>query len=124
MEFVPKIFTPPFWDEIERMPQKQKHLFNILRQTYSGLLMNGPFSVVVAHHGEMIGLADRIKLRPLTAAVKGDLFYLSSEESAIRAVSPKLDKVWNPKGGEMVVGRVESPVLESPLIARQAGRAT
>ncbi|MGB9960159.1 MAG: class II glutamine amidotransferase [Candidatus Bathyarchaeales archaeon] len=124
MEFVPKIFAPPFWDEIEHMPQKQKHLFNILRQTYSGLLMNGPFSVVVAHHGEMIGLADRIKLRPLIAAVKGDLFYLSSEESAIRAVSPKLDKVWNPKGGEMVVGRVESPVLESPLIARQAGRAT
>lgn len=120
MELFPKILTPPFWDEIEHMPQKQKHLLTALRQTYSGLLMNGPFSVVVARQGEMVGLADRIKLRPLTAAIRGDFFYLSSEESAIRAVSSKLDKVWNPAGGEIVVGRIENPILETPLIAKQA----
>ena len=34
--------------------------------------MNGPFSIIVAHHGEMIGLTDRIKLRPMVAGTKGD----------------------------------------------------
>ena len=37
--------------------------------------------MIVAHHGEMIGLTDRIRLRPLTVGEKGDMLYLSSEES-------------------------------------------
>ncbi|MCS7095454.1 MAG: glutamine amidotransferase family protein [Nitrososphaerota archaeon] len=108
LELVSKILTPPFWDEIDCMPQKQKQLLTALRQTYSGLLMNGPFSVIVAQQGQMIGLTDRIKLRPLTAGVKGDFLYLSSEEAAIRVVQPTLDKVWNLTGGEMVVGTVKA----------------
>jgi glutamate synthase domain-containing protein 1 len=87
---------------------KRVRLLKALRQTYSGLLMNGPFSVIVAHHGEMIGLTDRIKLRPMIAATKGDTLYLSSEEAAIRLVSPQLDKLWaaevvNPSLVELVV---------------------
>jgi glutamate synthase domain-containing protein 1 len=70
--------------------------------------MNGPFAIIVAHHGEMIGLSDRIKLRPLTAGRQGDYFYLSSEESAIRVISPRLDRSWNPRGGELVIGTVEN----------------
>jgi len=70
--------------------------------------MNGPFSIVVAHHGEMIGLTDRIKLRPLVAGINGDLTYLSSEESAMRLVSPQLDKFWAPRGGEPVVCRLRN----------------
>jgi glutamate synthase domain-containing protein 1 len=63
----------------------------------------------------MIGLADRLKLRPLTVAIKGDLFYISSEESAIRLVAPHLDKVWKPRGGELVVGRLKTlKLLEIP----------
>jgi glutamate synthase domain-containing protein 1 len=69
--------------------------------------MNGPFSIIVAHHGEMIGLTDRIKLRPLVAGSNGDFLYLSSEESAMRLVSPNLDKFWCPRGGEPVVGRLK-----------------
>jgi glutamate synthase domain-containing protein 1 len=69
--------------------------------------MNGPFSVICAHHGEMIGLTDRIKLRPLSAGVNGKYLYLSSEEAAIRLVSPTLDRSWNPRGGEPVVGRLD-----------------
>ncbi|MEM2093442.1 MAG: glutamine amidotransferase family protein [Candidatus Bathyarchaeia archaeon] len=107
LELVPKILTPPFWNEIECMPQK-KLLLTALRQTYSGLLMNGPFSVIVARHGQMIGLTDRIKLRPLTAGVRGEFLYLSSEEAAIRIVQPTLDKVWNLTGGEIVVGMVKA----------------
>ena len=48
--------------------------------------MNGPFSIIAAHQGEMMGLTDRIKLRPLTAATDGDILFLSSEEAAIRCV--------------------------------------
>jgi glutamate synthase domain-containing protein 1 len=52
----------------------------------------------------MVGLNDRIKLRPLVAATKDDLLYVSSEESAIREVCPKPDSVWAPRGGEPVIG--------------------
>ena len=67
-----------------------------MRQIYGSLLLNGPFAVIIAHSGEMIGLTDRIRLRPLTVGEKGDMLYLSSEESAIRLVSPDLDKAWSP----------------------------
>jgi glutamate synthase domain-containing protein 1 len=70
--------------------------------------MNGPFAIIAARTGEMVGLADRLKLRPLTAAIKGDLLYISSEESAIRLVAPRLDKVWRPRGGELVIGRLKT----------------
>jgi glutamate synthase domain-containing protein 1 len=92
-------------------PEKQKAM-SALRQTYGSLLMNGPFTIVVAHEGEMIGLTDRIKLRPLTAATKDDMLFLSSEEASIRLVSPNLDRVWSPRGGEPVIGRLSGPVPE------------
>jgi len=106
MEIVAQILAPPFWTQIEATESKQSHTLRVLRQTYGSLLMNGPFSIVVAHQGEMIGLTDRIKLRPLSAGIRGDFLYLSSEEAAIRLVSPQLDKYWNPRGGEPVIGRV------------------
>jgi len=56
----------------------------------------------------MIGLTDRIKLRPLTAGVKGHILYLSSEESAIQLVASNLDRVWSPRGGEPVIGRLKT----------------
>jgi glutamate synthase domain-containing protein 1 len=118
---VAKILTPPFWDEIESMDSSQSYIFTALRQTYSSLLMNGPFSIIVAHQGEMIGLTDRIKLRPMTAGIKKDFLYLSSEEAAIRVLSPTLDRVWNPAGGEIVVGSLESSkALKIPTIVNYA----
>jgi glutamate synthase domain-containing protein 1 len=93
-----------------------------MRQTYGSLLMNGTFSIVVAHEGEMIGLGDRIKLRPLSAGTKDDFLYLSSEEASIRLVSPQLDKYWNPRGGEPVIGRVgsrQTVQVAAPLEAKQ-----
>jgi glutamate synthase domain-containing protein 1 len=73
--------------------------------------MNGPFSIVIAHHGEMIGLTDRIKLRPMVAGTKGDFMFLSSEEAAMRLVSPKLDKFWAPRGGEPAICRLKPNAL-------------
>jgi glutamate synthase domain-containing protein 1 len=106
IEIVSKILAAPLWSEIDAMEPKQQRVLRILRQTYGSLLMNGPFSVIVAHHGEMIGLTDRIKLRPLVAGTRGDFLYLSSEEAAMRLVSPTLGRFWYPRGGEPVVGKL------------------
>jgi glutamate synthase domain-containing protein 1 len=122
MEIVAKILAPPLWSEIEASESKQARVLRALRQTYGSLLMNGPFSVVVAHHGEMIGLTDRIKLRPLSAGIRGDVLYLSSEESAMRLVSPVLDKYWNPRGGEPVIGRLGSRKAVEVLASVEARR--
>ena len=108
IEVVSQILAPPFWSEIDQMPPEKKLALKALRQTYGSLLMNGPFSVIVAHHGEMIGLTDRIKLRPMVAATRGDLLYLSSEEASIRLVSPVLDRLWTARGGEPLIGRVRA----------------
>jgi len=108
LEVVAKILAPPFWDAIERLPEEEQKLILALRQVYGSLLLNGPFAVIIAHHGEMIGLTDRIRLRPLTVGEKGDMLYLSSEESAIRLIAPELDKAWIPMGGQPVVGRLKT----------------
>jgi len=108
LEVVAKILAPPFWNTIERLPKEEQELMRALRQVYGSLLLNGPFAVIIAHHGEMIGLTDRIRLRPLTVGEKGDMLYLSSEESAIRLIAPELDKAWIPMGGQAVVGRLKA----------------
>ena len=107
IEIVAQILAAPFWSEVDSLEPKKKLAYQALRQTYGSLLMNGPFSVIVAHHGEMIGLTDRIKLRPMVAATKGDTLYMSSEEASIRLV----DKLWTPRGGEPVIGRVRGHKL-------------
>jgi glutamate synthase domain-containing protein 1 len=120
IEIVSKILAAPLWSEIDEMEPKQQQAFQAMRQTYGSLLMNGPFSIIVAHHGEMIGLTDRIKLRPLVAGTKGDFLYISSEEAAIRLVSPTLDKFWHPRGGEPVVGKLRNR-KEVEILARLGG---
>ena len=111
IEIVAKILAPPFWTEIERRPLEEQKLLLTLRQVYGSLLLNGPFTVIIAHHGEMIGFTDRIRLRPLTVGVKGSVLYLSSEESAIRLVCPDLDEAFIPMGGEPIVGRLGQPLV-------------
>lgn len=110
VDVVADILAPPFWNAIQRQPPEERLLLRTLRQVYSSLLLNGPFTVIIAHQGEMIGLTDRIRLRPLTVGVKDDMLYLSSEESAIRLISPELDRAWIPVGGEPVVGSLERPL--------------
>ncbi|MDY6912796.1 MAG: hypothetical protein SVM79_10620, partial [Chloroflexota bacterium] len=109
MEIVARIFAPPFWEQINRMPKGEQELLRALRQVYPSLLLNGPFTIIIAHKGEMIGLTDRVRLRPLTVGEKGSMLYLSSEESAIRLIEPNLDKAWIPMGGQPVIGRLATP---------------
>ena len=108
IEIVTRILAPPLWTAIERRPPGEQKLLRTLRQVYGSLLLNGPFTVIIAHHGEMIGLTDRIRLRPLTAGTKDNTLYLSSEESAIRLICPDLDETWIPVGGEPIVGRLKT----------------
>lgn len=109
IEIAVNILAPPFWTDIERRPPGEQKLLRTLRQTYGSLLLNGPFTIIIAHRGEMIGLTDRIRLRPLTVGVKGDMLYLSSEESAIRLICPDLDRAFIPMGGEPIVGTLGQP---------------
>ena len=108
IELVAQVIAAPLWEEIDTMEPKKAALLRTLRQTYGSLLMNGPFGIVIAHHGEMIGLGDRIKLRPMVAGIKGDFQFISSEEAAMRLVSPQLDKFWAPRGGEPVICRLKN----------------
>jgi glutamate synthase domain-containing protein 1 len=121
IEVVAKVFAPPLWGQIERENGSQASLHLTLRQVYGSLLLNGPYTVIIAHNGEMIGLTDRIRLRPLTAATKGNVLFLSSEESAIRLVCPQLDRAWIPMGGEPIVGSLDRPIIaREPLEAQEA----
>jgi glutamate synthase domain-containing protein 1 len=108
LEMAARVIAAPFWDEIDRMIPEDKELYTLLRATYGGALLNGPFGVVVGFEGGMIGINDRIKLRPLVAATKGDFVYMASEESAIREIAPELDEVWSPRGGEPVIATLKS----------------
>ncbi|MHB0976735.1 MAG: class II glutamine amidotransferase [Candidatus Aquicultorales bacterium] len=101
-----KALASPFWSDIDRMPEEEKELFTAIRMVYGPALLNGPFAIVLGFNGGIVGINDRVKLRPLVAARKDDRLYLASEEAAIRQVSPELDVVWAPKAGEPVIGRL------------------
>ena len=66
IEIVAKIFSAPFWNNIKRYSEEEQKLYMTLRQVYGSLLLNGPFTVIIARTGEMIGLTDRIRLRPVS----------------------------------------------------------
>jgi glutamate synthase domain-containing protein 1 len=99
--------APPFWSQIERMPPERRKAARMLRTVYGGALLNGPFSVLVARSDGMIGFNDRIKLRPMTAARKGEMLYIASEEAAIRAVCGDPDDLWHAEGGVPIIGRLK-----------------
>ena len=50
-----------------------------------------------------MALNDRLKLRSMVAAEKGETVYMASEECAIRAICPDVDRIWSPKGGEPII---------------------
>ena len=99
--------APPFWSDIERMPERRRKLARTMRQVYGGALLNGPFSVVVGHNTGMIALNDRIKLRPMVAARHDDMLYVASEEAAIRVICPAPDRLWQARGGEPIIGELK-----------------
>ncbi len=107
LEFAAAVVAAPFWEDIDRMDAEAGRLVRTLRAVYGSLLVNGPFSIILASGNGIMALNDRIKLRPLAAAEKGEYLYVASEESAIRNICRDPDKVWSPRGGEPVVGLLE-----------------
>lgn len=112
------VMASPLWSEIGMLPEREQRVYRAIRQTYAPLLMNGPFTVIIGRTGEMIGLGDRIRLRPLVAATAGPILYVSSEIAPIHLVENDVDAVWTPFGGEAVVGRLG----EMPVAPRTASR--
>ncbi|MFZ5897917.1 MAG: class II glutamine amidotransferase [Bacillota bacterium] len=107
-----RVLAAPFWRDIDRMPEDERALYTALRQVYAPALVNGPFSIIVSHSRGMIGLNDRIKLRPLVAAKKGDFVLMASEESAMRNIMGDLDEVWAVHAGEPLIVELEGGVVQ------------
>lgn len=101
------VLAAPFWKNIDDMDPDEKDAMTALRQTYGSALLNGPFSLLFGHSDGLVGINDRIKLRPLVAATKGDIAYMASEESAIREICSDPDKVWTPRAGYPVIFELE-----------------
>ena len=100
---IASVVAAPFWQTIAQMEQSKKNQAEYLRNVFSAQLITGPFSILVGFEGGIMALNDRLKLRSMVAAEKGDTIYFASEEAAIRIIEPSLDRVWAPKGGQPVI---------------------
>jgi glutamate synthase domain-containing protein 1 len=101
-----RVLAAPLWSEIDRMPPPEREALTSLRQAYGSLLLNGPFSVIISNRRQMIGLTDRIRLRPLVAGRNGDYMYISSEEAPMHLIDDTLKDTWIPRGGEPIVAEL------------------
>lgn len=103
IELAALAMAPPEWEEVDAVAdEKRRRLLRVMRATYAGALLNGPFAVIAGHDGGMVGLSDRLKLRPLVAAEKGARAYIASEEAAIWAVDGAPDRSWPIDAGKPV----------------------
>jgi glutamate synthase domain-containing protein 1 len=100
---IASVIAAPFWEEIQDMPAAKREELTYLRGNFSSLLITGPFSILLGFEGGMMALNDRLKLRSMVVAEKGERFYAASEEAAIRRMEPRPDKIWAPSGGEPVI---------------------
>ncbi|MBW7572507.1 class II glutamine amidotransferase [Caproiciproducens faecalis] len=100
---VADVIAAPFWNEIDRLPQAEREKLTYLRNVFSSLLITGPFSILLGFSGGMMALNDRLKLRSMVVAEKGDMTYVASEECAIRAIETSPDRTFAPRGGEPVI---------------------
>lgn len=112
LEEAAHVIAAPFWSTIEKMPEKERETLTYLRNLFAGFLITGPFSILLGFEGGMMALNDRLKLRSMVVAEKGNLFYAASEEAAIRVIEPELDRIWAPKGGEPVIVRLNQKCQE------------
>ena len=105
LDDVAKVIAAPFWSELEsgRFSPEETAKIRHFRNVYSSLLITGPFSIILGFNNGIMALNDRLKLRSMVAAEKGDTVYVSSEECSIRTMSPDVDRIWSPRGGEPII---------------------
>lgn len=106
------VIAAPFWSTIEKKPEKEAKQLEFLRKAYSGMLITGPFSIVLGFSGGIMALNDRLKLRSMVVGEKNDMVYVASEEAAIRVMEPNVEKIWAPRGGEPVIVKVKEGVIK------------
>ncbi len=100
----------PFWKDIDGDGDLGE-VSRAIRMVYGSALLNGPFAILFAFSDGLVGLNDRVKLRPLVVGTKGDFVYMASEESAIREVCPDPEDVWSPKAGDPVIVKVGKGIV-------------
>ena len=110
LDEVADVIAAPFWDTIDSLEPAKRNKLTYLRNAFSSLLITGPFSILLGFKGGMMALNDRLKLRSMVIAEKGDTVYAASEECAIRVIQPDLDKIWSPKGGEAFIVTLEEGI--------------
>ena len=103
LQEVAKVIAASFWSTIERKPAEERAQEELLRKMFPSLLITGPFSIIFGYTGGLMALNDRLKLRSMVVAERGDRAYIASEECAIRVIEPELDYVRAPRGGEPVI---------------------
>ena len=111
LEEMASIVSAPFWSTIEKKSPKEAEQLSYLRKVYSGMLITGPFSIILGFTGGIMALNDRLKLRSMVVGEKDDKVYIASEEAAIRVMEPEAQNIWSPRGGEPVIVKVKEGVL-------------
>lgn len=101
------VIAAPFWSTIGARPAGEREQLSYLRKVFSSLLITGPFSIILGFEGGLMALNDRLKLRSMVVGEKGDMVYIASEEAAIRVMSPELDGIRAPAGGEPVIVQIK-----------------
>jgi len=114
------VLAPPFWKDIDRMDENQRKESTLLRMIYGSAALNGPFAFLFGFNGGLIGLNDRVKLRPLVVATKGKTVYMASEESAIRTIAPEAEDVFAPVAGRPVIALLEGSARDKVRAPIQA----
>lgn len=107
LEEAAHVIAAPFWSTIARRDPEQQRTLTYLRTQFASLLVTGPFSIVLGFNGGLMALNDRLKLRSMVVGEKGNMVYIASEETAIRAMEPDAENIWAPAGGEPVIVRVK-----------------
>ena len=107
LEETASVIAAPFWSTIDSMPEDKKQVCRYLRTVYPNLLITGPFSIILGFEGGLMALNDRLKLRSMVTAEKGDMVYIASEEAAIRAICPDAENIYSPAGGEAFIVKVK-----------------
>lgn len=96
LEEIAHVIAASFWTTIDEKPAEEPGAGNFSPPRFSGASHLRSLFHRVRLHGGLMALNDRLKLRSMVCAERGDLAYIASEECAIRAIQPELDKIFAP----------------------------
>ena len=107
LEETAHVIAAPFWKNIRGREESEAEQLAYLRKVFPSRLVVGPFSIILGFTGGLMALNDRLKLRSMVVAEKGDRVFIASEEAAIRTMEPDAENVYAPAGGEPVIVKVK-----------------